>query len=94
MTTCSIDTSLTRIKDDLLKGINPLHQIKNNLDSLSNKDIGDIISSISNLFETKLVDGKDLKLNKGLLDSSGKINRYVWAGTNQVAFTNRATDVA
>ena len=77
MTTCSIDTSLTRIKDDLLKGINTLHQIKNNLDSLSNKDIGDIISSISNLFETKLVDGKDLKLNKGLLDSSGKINRYV-----------------
>ena len=34
-TTCGINLELTKVKDDLLKGINPLEQIKNNLDQLS-----------------------------------------------------------
>ena len=46
-TTCGINLELTKVKDDLLKGINPLEQIKNNLDQLSNIDIAKLINQVS-----------------------------------------------
>ena len=93
-TTCGINLELTKVKDDLLKGINPLEQIKDNLDQLSNIDIAKLINQVSDYFETSLVDGTTLKLNKGLLDSSGKVSRYVYKGTSNIAFKGRATDTS
>ena len=93
-TTCGINLELTKVKDDLLKGINPLEQIKDNLEQLSNIDIAKLINQVSDYFETSLVDGTALKLNKGLLDSSGKVSRYVYKGTSNIAFKGRATDTS
>lgn len=91
-TTCNINLELTKVKDDLLNGINPLNQIKDNLEHLSNIDIAQLIIKVSDYFETTLVDGATLKINRGLLDSSGKTSRYVYKNTQTVAFKNRATD--
>jgi hypothetical protein len=91
-TTCGINLELYKIKESLLKGINPLNQIKENIDKLSSEEIYNILLSTDNIVTSQLVYGKDLKIDNRLLDSDGKVSRYVFKDTNQVAFTKRATD--
>ncbi len=91
-TTCGINLELYKIKESLLKGINPLNQIKENIDKLSAEEIYNILLSTDNIVTSQLVYGKDLKIDNRLLDSDGKVSRYVFKDTNQVAFTKRATD--
>jgi hypothetical protein len=93
-TTCNIDLSLSKIQSDLINGKNPLNEIKENLPNMNAEDVYSSIVKLRGLVETKLVSGAELKLNPALLDSNGKTSRYVWKGTNEVAFKGRATDVS
>ena len=91
-TTCGIDLELYKIKESLLKGINPLRQIKDKIEELSSEEIYNILLSTDNIVTSELVYGKDLKIDNRLLDSDGKVSRYVFVDDKKVAFTKRATD--
>lgn len=93
-TTCNINLDLSKIQEDLINGVNPLNQIRDNLFSMTAKDVYDCFLKIRDIVETKNVSAEGLKLDPSLLDSTGSAMRYVWKGTNQIAFRERATDTA
>ena len=91
-TTCGIDLELHKVRTALLNGVNPLNEIRDNLDKLSAEEIMSILDKTDDLVTTALVYGKDYKINNKLLDSDGKVSRYVFKDTGSLAFTKRATD--
>ena len=88
-TTCGIDLELYKIKESLLKGINPLRQIKDKIEELSSEEIYNILLSTDNIVTSELVYGKDLKIDNRLLDNDGKVSRYVFIDTKILAFIKK-----
>lgn len=96
-TNCNIDLSLKKIQEDLINGKNSLNQIKSNIDKMTHHELAQCFSKLRGIVGTNLVSGKDLPISGYLLDSNGKVSRYVWLDssgnvTDQVAFPERSTD--